>query len=109
MIKRRHFLSLGIVIVFVAAGFFVGRSQAQPEQLQRADLPFLWRLGEKHFNPSKVTSVETFTSSGKKYLQIDGVELRPLEFGTDGEAEALLEWFDARSIEIKPKPPKKSK
>jgi hypothetical protein len=109
MSKNRQFLSLGMVIVFVATGFFVGRSQAQPEQLQRAGLPFLWRIGEKHFNPSKVTTVQTFKSDGKTYLQIDGVELSPLEFGKDGEAEALLEWFDARSIEIKPKPAKKSK
>jgi hypothetical protein len=109
MSKNRQFLSLGMVIVFVAAGFFVGRSQAQPEQLQRADLPFLWRIGETHFNPSKVTSVRTLMSQGKKYLLLGGVELKAFEFGTDGEAEALLEWFDVRSIEIKPKPPKKSK
>ena len=109
MSKNRQILSLGMVIVFVATGFFVGRSQAQPEQLQRADLPFLWRIGEKHFNPTKVTSVRTHTSQGKKYLILGGVELEAFKFGTDGEAEALLEWFDARSIEIKPKPPKQSK
>jgi hypothetical protein len=107
MSKNRQFLSLGMVIVFVAAGFFVSRSQAQPEQLQRADLPFLWRIGEKYFNPSKVMSVHTFTLYGKKYLQIDGGELRPFEFGTNGEAEALLEWFDAHSTELKPKPVKR--
>ena len=49
MSKNRQFLAIGMVIVFVARRSFVGRSQAQPEQLRRADLPFLVKIGETAF------------------------------------------------------------
>jgi hypothetical protein len=57
MNQNRQFLSLGMVIVFVVVGLFVGRSQAQPEQARRADLPLLLKIGGWRFNPSQVTDV----------------------------------------------------
>jgi hypothetical protein len=38
-----------------------------------------------------------------------GVLGQEFTFGANGEAEALVEWFDAHAIEIKAKPPKKAK
>jgi hypothetical protein len=105
MDKARCRLSLGMVIVVVAAGLLVGRSQAQPEPGQRADPPFFLKIGELRINPSQVTCVQTQTSSGEKTLHVAmGVQIRAFQFGTDGQAEALLQWFEAHSTEIKPKP-----
>jgi hypothetical protein len=37
MVKNRHWLSLGTVVIVCTAGLLVGRSQAQPEKGQQAD------------------------------------------------------------------------
>ncbi len=105
MDKARCWSSLGMVIVFVAVGLLGGRSQAQPEPGQRAGPPLFLKIGELRINPSQVTCVQLQTSSGEKALHVAmGVQIQGFKFGTDGQAEALLEWFEAHSTEIKPKP-----
>ena len=109
MSKNRLWLSLGVLIVVLAVGLLVGRSQAQPEQSRRADPPFLLRIGDLRFNPSLVSDVRIMEHEGFRCLRLGcgGESIYALEFGTDGQAEVLLEWFDAHSTELKPKPVKK--
>ena len=49
MSKNRQLLSLGIVIVFVAAGFFVGRSQAQARKTPTCRLAVLMETRRNAF------------------------------------------------------------
>jgi hypothetical protein len=108
MSKDRQFLALSAVIVCVAVGLLVGRSQAQPEQSRRADPPFLLRIGKHRINPSQLSYVYTwdvtFENHADNHMTIfSGGREIDFEFGTDGQAEALLEWLDAHSTELKPK------
>ena len=108
MSKNRKLLSLGIVVVFVAAGLLVGRSEAQPEQGRRADPPLLVKIGDWRFNPRQVTAVN-ISEFGDGYLSVflGAQHGKDFKFGSNGQAEALLEWFDANCTELKPKAVKK--
>jgi hypothetical protein len=111
MDKARYSLMLGTVIVIVAIGLLVGRSQAQPEQLRRAGEPFFLKIGRLRLNPNQVSSLNTYMLGDPPYECLEiiygGNRMQLLELGTDGVAESLLEWFDSHSTEIKPKPPKR--
>jgi hypothetical protein len=109
MSKDRLRLSLGMLIVLVAVGLLADRSQAQPEQTRLAIPPLYVKIGEWRFNPGEVTSVETgeFVGDRKILVHLGPGQGKSFTFGTDGEAEALLEWFDAHSTELKPKPVEK--
>jgi hypothetical protein len=112
MSKNRWCLPLVTVIVVVAIGLLVGRSQAQPEKSRRAGPPFLLSIGKYRINPSQVSVIQTWNIHSEEHpdnhltIHVGGRDL-DFEFGTDGQAEALLEWFDAHSTELKPKPVKR--
>jgi hypothetical protein len=117
MTKNRLWLLLGVVLLAFAIGSLVPRSQAQPqpqpEKGRLSDSPIFLKIGTIRINPDQVAYVTTWTGvgdPGAKYLGIHaggGAAPMDLEFATDGRAEALLEWFDAHSVELKPKALKK--
>jgi hypothetical protein len=109
MSKNRQYFPLVMLIAFVAIVSLVGRSPAHHEIERRADAPLFVKIGKWRFNPSQVTAVN-FNDFGDGILSVflGAQHGKDFKFGTNGEAEALLEWFDRSTIEIKPLPPKKS-
>jgi hypothetical protein len=110
MSKNQLWSLLGLVVVVFVVGLLGQHSQAQPELSRAADTALLIKIGDLRFNPSQVATVEIENEPPTgKTLRVFVIGGRALTyvFGTNGEAEALLEFFAARSAEIKPKPPKK--
>jgi hypothetical protein len=114
--KHRRFLSLGMAAIACAVGLLVGRSEAQPRQGQQAGAPLLIKIGKHFINPNNIFQVNSYNSDRDpakpdEYLQLStsgaNGDAIYYQFGTDGGAEALLEWLDAHSVELKPKPTRK--
>jgi hypothetical protein len=106
--KIRRFAMFGVMLAFALVGFFVGRSPAQPDDVRRNDLPLFVKIGDWRFNPRQITYVNTVDIGAGQLAVFFGPQHgKDFKLGTDGEAEALVEWFDAHSTVLKPKPVKK--
>jgi hypothetical protein len=112
--KNRHWLSFGMVLLAFAVGLLVSRSHAQPEKGQQSSSPIFLKIGKTRINPNQIARAYTYNSNPGEpdnYLAVSisggsaGVD--HYELGTDGVAEALLEWIDAHSVDVKPKPVEK--
>ena len=114
MSKSRLWFSLGMVIVVVAIALFASQSQAKPEKGQQAGAPIFLKIGKLRINPTQIARAYTYNNNANEpdeYLAVSisggsaGVDYYRL--GTDGVAETLIEWIDAHSVELKPKPVEK--
>lgn len=97
----RSTMALGMGIIAVILGLTIGRLYAQPAVEAKKPSPFLIKVGRQWFNPDQLG----FIQRGNGYLHVTcGGKTESFELGTDGEAEAIIEWVEARSSELKQKP-----